>query len=122
MQACSAAQPGFLALEVLCTVLHVQDEYKDEAGTVIAADFYHANQLLPLSDEEIIAKVHNNLVLCEPAFAAAKVMLAQLLIGQGAACYAQAFHLVHIAFWCVLAAQQACGQPFLRARCSISPP
>ena len=50
-----------------------QEEYQDEPGTVIAADFYHANQLLPLSDKDIIAKVHNNLVLCEPAFAAAKV-------------------------------------------------
>lgn len=52
-----------------------QDEYKDEPGTVIAADFYHANQLLPLSDEEIIAKVHRNITLCEPAFAAAKVLI-----------------------------------------------
>lgn len=62
----------------------MQDEYKDEPGTVIAADFYHANQLLPLSDEEIIAKVHRNITLCEPAFAAAKVVDASVLKFAGA--------------------------------------
>jgi len=29
----------------------LHDEYRNEPGTVIEADFYHANQFLPLSDE-----------------------------------------------------------------------
>jgi hypothetical protein len=32
---------------------HLQDEYKDEPGTVITADFYHANALLPLTDDQV---------------------------------------------------------------------
>eukprot|EP00897_Mesotaenium_endlicherianum_P009470 jgi/Mesen1/8551/ME000484S07933 len=31
----------------------LQDEYAGEAGSVVEADFYHANQLLPLSDAAI---------------------------------------------------------------------
>ena len=56
-----------------CRTLDMQDEYRHADGTCIAADFYHANELLPLSDEEIVAKVHRNLAICEPQFAAAKV-------------------------------------------------
>lgn len=44
-----------------------------EAGTVIAADFYHSNTLMPLSDGEIVTKVKANLVQCEPSFRTAKV-------------------------------------------------
>jgi len=33
----------------------LHDEYRNQPGTVIEADFYHANQFLPLSDEEIVA-------------------------------------------------------------------
>ena len=51
----------------------LHDEYHDEANTVIEADFYHANQLLPMSDEQIIAQVHRDLTTCIPAFGAAKV-------------------------------------------------
>jgi hypothetical protein len=36
----------------VCTVVLPQDEYKDEPGTVIAADFYGASRLLPLSGEQ----------------------------------------------------------------------
>lgn len=53
-------------------VLH--DEYKDEPGSVIEADFYHANQVLPQSDEQIIAKVHKDLATCVPEFTQAKVI------------------------------------------------
>ena len=70
------------APQALCQQMHTntnncewQDEYKGEPGTVIAADFYHANTLLPLSDAEIIAKVKQNLGTCEPAFQAAQVLL-----------------------------------------------
>ena len=51
----------------------LQEEYRDKPRSVIAADFYHANELLPLSDEEIVQRVHRNLVICEPAFAEARV-------------------------------------------------
>ncbi|MEW6496595.1 MAG: FAD-dependent oxidoreductase [Cyanobacteriota bacterium] len=53
-------------------VLH--DEYRDEPGSVIEADFYHANQLLSLNDEQIVQKVQRDLATCVPAFGAAKVI------------------------------------------------
>ena len=51
----------------------LHDEYHNEPNTVIEADFYHANQLLPMSDEQIINKVHRDLTTCIPAFGGAKV-------------------------------------------------
>jgi len=39
-----------------------------------AADFYHANALLPLSDEAIVARVQAHLATCETAFASARVL------------------------------------------------
>lgn len=53
-------------------VLH--DEYKNEPGSVIEADFYHANQFLPLSDEQIVPIVQRDLATCIPAFQEAKVI------------------------------------------------
>lgn len=52
----------------------LHDEWQQEPGSVIEADFYHANQLLPMSDEQIIAKVHRDLTTCVPQFREAKVM------------------------------------------------
>lgn len=52
----------------------LHDEYKEESGTVIEADFYHANQLLPMSDEQIAAKVHRDLTTCLPQFREATVI------------------------------------------------
>jgi uncharacterized protein with NAD-binding domain and iron-sulfur cluster len=52
----------------------LHDEYRDEPGSVIEADFYHANQLLPMSDEDIVAKVQHDLSVCVPQFAEAKVI------------------------------------------------
>ena len=52
----------------------LHDEYRDEPNTVIEADFYHANQLLPMSDEQIISKVHRDVTTCIPSFGAAKVV------------------------------------------------
>jgi uncharacterized protein with NAD-binding domain and iron-sulfur cluster len=52
----------------------LHDEYRDEPGTVIEADFYHANQFLPLSDEEIVPIVQRDLAACVPAFGQAKVI------------------------------------------------
>ena len=52
----------------------LQDEYKSEPHTVIEADFYHANQLLSMSDEQIIAKVQRDLATCIPDFGRSKVI------------------------------------------------
>ncbi len=52
----------------------LHDEYRNEPGTVIEADFYHANQFLPLSDEEIVPLVQRDLATCISAFAEAKVI------------------------------------------------
>ncbi|MBD1936185.1 FAD-dependent oxidoreductase [Microcoleus sp. FACHB-68] len=52
----------------------LHDEFRDEPGTVIEADFYHANQFLSLSDEEIVSRVQQYLTTCIPEFAEAKVI------------------------------------------------
>ena len=65
--------PGLVVVSMsLCSL---QDEYKSEPGTVIAADFYHSNTLMPLSHEEIVHKVKSNLDQCEPSFRSAQVRL-----------------------------------------------
>ncbi|AFY90931.1 hydroxysqualene dehydroxylase [Chroococcidiopsis thermalis] len=51
----------------------LHDEYRDVPETVIEADFYHANQLLPMSDEEIVQMVQDYLAICVPEFRAAKI-------------------------------------------------
>ncbi|MDY6784259.1 MAG: FAD-dependent oxidoreductase [Cyanobacteriota bacterium] len=52
----------------------LHDEYKDEPGSVIEADFYHANQLLPMTDEEIVAKVCRDIGTCIPEFRGANII------------------------------------------------
>lgn len=52
----------------------LHDEYKDEPGTVIEADFYHANQFLPLENKEIIHIVQQYLATCVPEFASANII------------------------------------------------
>jgi uncharacterized protein with NAD-binding domain and iron-sulfur cluster len=52
----------------------LHDEYRDESGTVIEADFYHGNQFLPLSDEQIVRRVQRYLATCVPDFQEAKVI------------------------------------------------
>lgn len=37
--------------------LAMQDEYRDEPFTVVEADFYGANALMPLPDGQLVAKV-----------------------------------------------------------------
>ncbi|MBD2307887.1 FAD-dependent oxidoreductase [Chroococcidiopsis sp. FACHB-1243] len=51
----------------------LHDEYRDIPETVIEADFYHANQLLPMSDKEIVQMVQDYLATCVPEFRAAKI-------------------------------------------------
>ncbi|MBD2778020.1 hydroxysqualene dehydroxylase [Iningainema tapete] len=52
----------------------LHDEYRNEPGTVIEADFYHANQFLNLEDKEIIPIVQHYLTSCVPGFRDAKVV------------------------------------------------
>lgn len=51
----------------------LHDEYRDVPETVVEVDFYHANQLLPMSDEEIVQMVQDYLTTCIPAFRAARI-------------------------------------------------
>jgi uncharacterized protein with NAD-binding domain and iron-sulfur cluster len=52
----------------------LHDEYRQEPGTVLEADFYHANQLLPMSDDQIVAKVQRDIAVCVPDLRSAKVI------------------------------------------------
>ena len=52
----------------------LHDEYKDEKGTVVEVDFYHANQFVFLEDKEIIPIVQNYLTTCVSGFEQAKVI------------------------------------------------
>ena len=52
----------------------LHDEYRHEQGTVIEADFYHANQLLPLDDNAIALKVQKDLTTCIPGFRDAQII------------------------------------------------
>jgi len=52
----------------------IHDEYKNEPGTVVEVDFYHANQFIALENQEIIAIVQRYLATCVPDFANAKVI------------------------------------------------
>ncbi|MEM8781011.1 MAG: FAD-dependent oxidoreductase, partial [Cyanobacteria bacterium P01_G01_bin.49] len=51
----------------------LHDEYKESSGSVIETDFYHANQLLTMTDKQIINKVHQDLTTCIPQFANANI-------------------------------------------------
>ncbi|NEO27008.1 MAG: FAD-dependent oxidoreductase, partial [Kamptonema sp. SIO4C4] len=57
----------------------LHDEFKDASGTVIEADFYHANQLLPMSNAQIWAKVQQDLATCVPEFQKAKVVYSTVI-------------------------------------------
>lgn len=52
----------------------LHDEYHYEPGTVVEADFYHANQFLSLENEEIVSIVQRYLATCVPEFREAKVI------------------------------------------------
>ena len=52
----------------------LHDEYRNEPGTVVEVDFYHANQLLPLDDGQILTQVQQDLAGCIPAFGDAKIV------------------------------------------------
>jgi uncharacterized protein with NAD-binding domain and iron-sulfur cluster len=52
----------------------LHDEHQAAPGTVVEADFYHANQLLPLSDQQTVAMVKDHLSTCVPGFRQAEVI------------------------------------------------
>ncbi len=52
----------------------LQDEYRDEPGTVVEVDFYHANQFISLDDKEIIHIVQRYLTTCVSGFRDANVV------------------------------------------------
>ncbi|KAK0583121.1 hypothetical protein LWI29_033557 [Acer saccharum] len=51
----------------------IYDEHKDDPVTVLQTDFYHANELLPLKDEHVLAKVMSCLSKCIKEFDTASV-------------------------------------------------
>lgn len=53
----------------------MQEEYRDEEGSVVGSDFYGATELLGLSDAAIVDKVVSNMTRCEPVLKGAKVSL-----------------------------------------------
>jgi uncharacterized protein with NAD-binding domain and iron-sulfur cluster len=57
----------------------LHDEYRDAPGSVIEVDYYHANQLLPLADGEILPLVQANLAGCLPAFGEAQIVDASVI-------------------------------------------
>ena len=58
----------------------LHDEYKDtSSGSVITADFYGSNSLMPLSDQAIIDRVMQHITTCEPDFRGAKVLESAVL-------------------------------------------
>jgi uncharacterized protein with NAD-binding domain and iron-sulfur cluster len=54
----------------------LNDEYKGDGvqGSVVAADFYGASELLPLDDDAIVRRVVSHLRECEPGFRDAQVV------------------------------------------------
>lgn len=57
----------------------LHDEYRNEPGSVVEVDYYHANQMLDLADNEIIPWVQSDLSGCIPAFAAANIVDASVI-------------------------------------------
>lgn len=52
----------------------LHDAYREEPGTVLEVDFYHANQYLAMEDTEILKMVQQDLATCIPAFGKAQVL------------------------------------------------
>lgn len=63
----------------------LQDEFANEPGSVFEVDFYHANQLLPLTDDAVVKKVMKEyLTRCESGFEGSKVIDSSVLRFKGA--------------------------------------
>ncbi|WP_019501651.1 FAD-dependent oxidoreductase [Pseudanabaena sp. PCC 6802] len=52
----------------------LHDEYRDEPGSVVEVDFYHANQFLPLDNDEIVKIAHGYLTTCVSEFRDTKII------------------------------------------------
>jgi uncharacterized protein with NAD-binding domain and iron-sulfur cluster len=52
----------------------LHDEWQSHEGSVIEVDFYHADQLLPMTDGDILTKVQRDLAVCVPGFADANII------------------------------------------------
>ena len=69
----------------VCGATYFNLNQDDEEGvTAISADFYGASALLPLSDEEIIERVHANICACDPVFRDAAIIDSAVLRFQNA--------------------------------------
>lgn len=51
----------------------IHDEFREETNTVIEADFYHANQYISMSDEDVVKEVLDMLCVAESSFKGAVV-------------------------------------------------
>jgi hypothetical protein len=67
--ACPAVPLCAADASTLLLLLLPQDEYADAPGSVITADFYGANELLPLTDDEVVARVKSHLEVCSRSVA-----------------------------------------------------
>jgi len=60
--------------------LLLQDEYRQEAGSVVEVDYYNATSLLRLTDEQLIQRtLHTYLAACQPAYGLCQVRDASVL-------------------------------------------
>ena len=60
--------------------LVLQDEYRQEAGSVVEVDYYNATSLLGLTDEQLIQRtLHTYLAACQPAYGLCQVLDASVL-------------------------------------------
>ncbi len=58
----------------------LQDEYRQEAGSVVEVDYYNATSLLELTDEQLIQRtLHTYLAACQPAYDLCQVLDASVL-------------------------------------------
>lgn len=57
----------------------LHDQYRQAPGSVVEVDFYHANQMLGLDDNEIIPLVQRDLAACVPGFREAEVIDASVI-------------------------------------------
>lgn len=63
----------------------LQDEYRQEAGSVVEVDYYNATSLLGLTDEQLIQRtLHTYLAACQPAYGLCQVLDASVLRFAGA--------------------------------------
>lgn len=81
----SKTQKSFLVQKNAASLLDqqtalMQDEYRQEAGSVVEVDYYNATSLLGLTDEQLIQRtLHTYLAACHPAYGLCQVQDASVL-------------------------------------------